>query len=84
MITASDEVGDLLSRGREEGILIAVDLNDVRMAERALPSGGLETGPADESGICPAKHLERTMPRGIQQKGRKGQFLDDAPGDDVG
>lgn len=66
MITASDEVGDLLSRGREERILIAVNLNDVRMAERALPSGGLETGPADECGICSAKHFERALPRGIQ------------------
>lgn len=83
VITARDDVGDGLTRGGEDRILIAVDLNEVGMLERALPNGGPWAGPADEPGIRPAKHLERPAAEGIQQKGRKGQPLDDAPRDKV-
>lgn len=56
-----------------------MDLDDVSVDVRTLPSGGVQTGPADELRIGLAKHGEREASRATQKERRERCFLNPSP-----
>lgn len=83
VVSAWDDVVDLLSRDGKQGVLVAMDLDEVRMDGGALPGGGIEACPEDELHLGHAKHGERPAAWAAQEEGREGHSLDQAPWHDA-